>query len=93
MFTIAVYRVCLGRATRPGGVPKPAVKTLGLVKFTIPVVRQGSDREDQFALWLEDPRTGTHFKTLAVTTYVATEGFKKDPVSCRYGSNIQVSLS
>jgi hypothetical protein len=69
----------LGVQRAPGGVPKPAVKTLGLVKFTIPVVRQGSDREDQFALWLEDPRTGTHFKTLAVTTYVATEGFKKDP--------------
>ena len=69
----------LGVKRAPGGVPKPAVKTLGMVKFTIPLTRQGSDRDDQFALWLEDPRTGTHFKTLAVTTYVATEGFKKDP--------------
>ncbi|MCH4158324.1 MAG: hypothetical protein LKF34_07000 [Acidaminococcaceae bacterium] len=70
----------LGVVTRaPGGVPKPSVPTLGLVKFTFPVHRQAGDREDQYALWLENPRTGTHFKTLAVTSYVATQGFKKDP--------------
>ena len=80
---ICLFLLCTGCSLNvkraPGSVPKPAVKTLGMVKFTIPVSRQGSDWEDQFALWLEDPRTGTHFKTLAVTTYVATEGFKKEP--------------
>lgn len=63
----------------PGGVPKPAVQTLGRVEFTIPFTRRGGDNGDQFALWLEDPKTGSHFKTLAVTTYTATIGYKKDP--------------
>lgn len=63
----------------PGSVPKPAVKTLGRVEFTVPFVRQGADREDQFALWLENPETGSHFKTLTVTAYTATTGFKTNP--------------
>lgn len=36
----------LGVKRAPGGVPKPAVQTLGLVKFTFPVYRQAFDRED-----------------------------------------------
>ena len=79
MLVLLCAGCALGVTRAPGGVPQPAVQTLGLVKFTFPVYRQASDREDQFVLWLEDPCTGTHFKTLAVTSYTATQGFKKDP--------------
>ena len=53
----------------PGSVSRPPVPTYGYVVFTIPLQRQGTDEEDQFALWLETAE-GQHFKTLAnsVTT-------------------------
>jgi hypothetical protein len=59
----------------PGSVSRPPVPTYGYVVFTIPLQRQGTDEEDQFALWLETAE-GQHFKTLAVTDYAAIKGLK-----------------
>ncbi len=51
------------------------IMTLGKVNIIFNYVKQGGFGSNQFAVWIEDAR-GNYIKTLGVTKFVATKGYK-----------------
>jgi hypothetical protein len=78
---VSMLLICLGAFSGCGNeksastTPKNDIVTLGKVDINFDYVKQQGMGSNQFAVWIEDAK-GNYIKTLGVTKFVATKGYK-----------------